>query len=142
MSRSAFLLWLAPIAGCMGNYYYLDLPDVDIPPPPDLDIRLRRFRSGEERWHGDPKEVADLAIRRYADVPWKADPFNPRYYEMLHKPEWGHYAVRGYRYPSGAEMRYRVKLRKHEEIWYPAQLSRHKVHAVPDDRAHTLDHGH
>jgi hypothetical protein len=140
MRASVVLLALLP--GCVNNYYYLDLPDVDIPPPADLDVRLRRYRSGEERWHGDAKEVADLAIRRYADVPWKADPFNPRYYELLHKPEWGHYVTRGYRYPSGNEMRYRVKIRKHEEIWYPVQLSRHKIHEVPEDRAHTLDHHH
>jgi len=39
-------------------------------------------------------------------------------------------------------MRYRVKLRKHEEIWYPIQLSRHKIHSVPNAEAHTLDHQH
>jgi hypothetical protein len=137
--RASLLLPLA-LAGCFDNTYYLDLPDVDIATPVDLDVRLRRFRSGEEKWHGNPKEVADLAIRYYSDVPWKADPFNPKYYELKHKPEWGHYVVRGYRYPSGAEMRYRVKLRKHEEIWYPTQLSRHKIHLMPDEHGH--DHAH
>jgi hypothetical protein len=132
---------LLALAGCVNNYYYLDLPDVDIPAPVDLDVRLRRCRSGEEPWHKDPKTVADLAIRHYADVPWKADPFNARYYEVLHKPEWGTYVTRGYRYPSGAEMRYRVKVRKHEEIWYPIQLSRHKVTELPDDDGH-MDHKH
>ena len=140
MKKFRAALPLLALAGCMDNYYYLDLPDVDIAPPVDLDVRLRRFRAGEEPWHADAKTVADLAIRHYADVPWKADPFNPRYYELMFKPEWGTYVTRGYRYPSGSEMRYRVKLRKHEEIWYPIQLSRHKIYSVPDAEAHTLDH--
>ncbi len=138
MKRSLLFLLLS---GC-ANYYYLDLPDVDIQPPVDLEVRLRRFRAGEERYHGDPKAVADAAIRQYTDVPWKADPFNPRYYQLLEKPEWGTYVTRGYRYPSGAEMRYRVKVRRHEEIWYPIQVSRHKITEMPDERAHTLDHNH
>lgn len=140
MRRSALFLLLA---GCVENTYILDLKDYDYPPPPDLETRLRRFRSGEEPWHGDPKQVADLAIRFCPDpnvtVPWRADPFNPRYYEVLQKPEWGTYVVRGYTYPDG-EMRYRVKIRKHEEIWYPTQVSRHKIVRLPEDRAH--DHHH
>ncbi len=138
MKRSLLLLLLS---GC-ANYYYLDLPDVNLEKPVDLDVRLRRYRAGEEKYHGDPKAVADVAIRQHTDVPWKADPFNPRYYELLEKPEWGPYVTRGYRYPSGAEMRYRVKLRRYEEIWYPIQVSRHKITEMPDERAHTLDHNH
>lgn len=139
-SARAVLLLLLP--GCTGSYYYLDLPDVNIDAPVDLDIRLRRCRAGEERFHADAKAVADLAIRRYCDVPWKADPFNPRYYEVKESPEWGTFVVRSYRYPSGAEMRYRVKVSRHEEVWYPTQVSRHKITEIPGDRAHTLDHGH
>jgi hypothetical protein len=133
---------LLALAGCAPELYYTRSVDTDVPSPVDLDVRLRRCRSGEEPWHADPKTVADLAIRHYADVPWKADPFNPRYYEVLHKPEWGTYVTRGYRYPSGGEMRYRVKLRKHEEIWYPIQVSHYKVVERPEDKAHTLDHNH
>ena len=137
MRRSAWLGVLL-IPAC-AQYYYLDLPDVDIPSPVDLEIRLRRFRSGEEPYHGDPKAVADAAIRRHVDVPWKADPFNPKYYEALSKPEWGDYVTRGYRYPSGAEMRYRVKIRRYQEIWYPVQVSRHKIHLDPIEDAHKID---
>ena len=137
------LLWAcaaaaAAVLGC-AEHYYLDLPDVDIPPPVDLDVRLKRFRSGEERWHGDPKAVADAAIREHLDVPWKADPYNPRYYELRESADWGAHVVRGYRYPSGAEMRYRVKVRRHADIWYPLQVSRYKVVELPDDRG---GHGH
>ena len=139
--RRRLSLGLLALAGC-ANYYYLDLPDVDIEKPVDLDVRLRRFRAGEETHHGSPKAVADAAIRRYVDVPWKADPFNPGYYEVKEKPEWGTYVVRGYRYPSGGEMRYRVKVRRHEEIWYAIQVSRHKVHEIPEDGAHIMDHAH
>ena len=135
--KHSFLFLL--LSGC-AEYYYLDLPDVNIDTPVDLDVRLRRYRAGEEKHHGDPKAVADVAIRTYADVPWKADPFNPRYYEVKEKAEWGTYVTRGYKYPSGAEMRYRVKLRRYEEIWYPAQVSRFKMTEMPDERAHTLDH--
>lgn len=142
MKRSLALLLLA---GCFDNTYATPSRDTDLGTPADLDRRLLRFRSGEERWHGDPKQVADLAIRYCPDkdvrVPWLADPFNPKYYEVLHKPEWGTYVTRGYRYPDG-EMRYRVKLRKHEEIWYAVQVSRYKIVERPDDRAHTLDHHH
>ena len=130
---------LGPLLGC-AEHYYLDLPDVNVPPPVDLDIRLERFRRGEERWHGDPKAVADAAIREHLDVPWKADPYNPRYYEMKETADWGPHVTRGYRYPSGAEMRYRVKVRRHGEIWYPIQVSRYKVVELPDDRGHGHSH--
>lgn len=134
-----FSLALFALAGCADNLYYAPGKDTDLPMPVDLDVRLRRFRSGEEPWHGDAKTVADLAIRTYDNVPWKADPFNPSYYEVMHKPEWGTYVTRGYRYPSGGEMRYRVKLRKHEEIWYPIQVSHYKIVERPEEKAHTLD---
>lgn len=142
MKRLRAALPLLLLSGCADNLYYTRSVDTDVQTPVDLDVRLRRFRSGEELWHADPKTVADIAIRTYKDVPWKADPFNPRYYEVLFKPEWGTYVTRGYRYPSGGEMRYRVKLRKHEEIWYPVQVSHYKVVERPEDKAHTLDHHH
>lgn len=132
--------WPILVLGC-AEHYYLDLPDVNLGEPVDLDVRIRRFRSGEERWHGDPKAVADAAIREHLDVPWKADPFNARYYDLKESAEWGTHVVRGYRYPNGGEMRYRVKVRRHEDIWYPVQVSRYKVVELPDDR-HGHSHNH
>ena len=129
MRNSAWLgllLW----AGCTQTYY-LDLEDIDLEPPGDLERRLELFRSGQEPWHGDPRAVADAAIRRHVDVPWKADRFRPGAYEVRESPEWGTYVVRGYVYPSGHEMRYRVKVRPFGEIWYPVQISRYKIHDLP-----------
>lgn len=140
----ASVLVLLLLGGCINlrEDYYLDLPDVNLPDPPaDLDVSLKRFRAGEERHHGDPKQVADIAIRTWVNVPWKADPFNARYYELRENEKWGTHVVRGYRYPSGGEMRYRVKIRRHQEIWYPIQVSRFKVVAKPDDRG-GHDHQH
>jgi hypothetical protein len=99
------------------------------------------YRSGEEKWHGDPRAVADAAIRRHLDVPWKAEPFRPNLYEVKVKPEWGTYVVRRYTYPSGATMSYRVKMRPCKEIWIPVQISRYKtIHDVPDDDMRSHDH--
>lgn len=120
-------LW---VAGCTQTYY-LDFPDLDLDPPEDLPERLRAFREGREPWHGDPRAVADAALRRHLDVPWKADPFRPSDYEVREHPRWGPCVVRGYFYPSGHEMRYRVKVRRYEEIWYPVQISRYKIHVLP-----------
>jgi hypothetical protein len=117
--------------------YYLDLPDTNLPDPPaDLSVQLRRFRSGEEKWRGDPRAVADQAIRTWVDVPWKADPFNALYYEVRDNEKWGPHVTRGYRYPSGSEMRYRVKVRRHEDIWYAVQVSRYKAVVRPDEHGH------
>jgi hypothetical protein len=141
--RASGAIALLLLVNCvpLHDYYHLDLPDVNLPnPPADLDVSLKRYRSGEEKRHGDPKAVADTAIRTWLDVPWKADPFNPRYYEVKENEKWGTHVVRGYKYPSGGEMRYRVKVRRHEEIWYPIQVSRYKVVQRPGEDGH--DHAH
>lgn len=133
--RNSVLLLLA-LAGCT-QYYYLDPPDIEVQPPGDLETRLSSFRSGAEPWHGDPKAVADSAIRRYVDVPWKADPFRPGEYEVLHREDWGTYVVRRYRKPSGSVTSYRVKLRSYkEQVWYPIQVSRFVEIALPDEDSH------
>jgi len=72
-------------AGCE-QYYTLDLPDVNIDQPDDLDLRLAAFKSGAEAWHGDPRAVADLAIRRHLDVPWAPEPFRPSQYQVKESP--------------------------------------------------------
>jgi hypothetical protein len=66
-------------------------------------------------------------------VPWKAEVYKPSVYKVLQSPEWGTYVVRGYVYPSGHLMRYRVKVRPYKEIWYPIQISRYKMHELSDD---------
>jgi hypothetical protein len=137
VARNSAALLLAALAASCAEVYYLDLPDINLDPPADLAERLARYRSGEERWHGDPRAVADVTLRQHLDVPWKAEPFRPSVYEFKESPEWGPYVVRGYTYPSGHVMRYRVKLRRYEEIWYPVQVSRYKIQEVPDeDPAH------
>ena len=126
------------VPACTTQDYYLDyrdadgrLKDINLPVPEDLDRRLARFRSGEEKWHSDPLAVADLAIREHLDVPWKADRFRPDLYELKDSPERGTHVVRGYVYPSGHEMRYRVTVRPYQEIWYPVQVSRYKRVTLP-----------
>jgi hypothetical protein len=139
VAKPAFLCGLALLAaaGC-AEYYFLDLPDIDLEVPEDLELRQRRFVSGEESWHGDPKIVADVALRRWLDLPWKADPYRPAAYGLKESPEWGTYVTRGYQYPSGHVMRYRVKVRKYRDVWYPVQISRYKIQELdPLD-----DHGH
>ena len=121
------LLWAA---GC-SQTYYLDMPDVDLEPPADLESRLQAFRAGREPEHGDPRAVADAAIRRHLDVPWKADRFRPGDYEVREDAKSGVHVVRGYVYPSGHEARYRVKVRPYGEIWYPVQVSHYKIHELP-----------
>ena len=130
------------LAGC-AEVYTLDLPDVNLEVPADLPQRLEAYRSGAEKWHGDPKAVADNAIRYspHVDVPWKADPYKPSLYTVNESPEWGTYVVRGYIYPSGHLMRYRVKVRPYKEIWYPIQISRYKMYELSDDdKWHPHDH--
>ena len=124
-------------AGCT-EYYTLDLPDVNIPQPDDLPQRLAAYRSGAEQWHGSVKAVADLAIRRHLDVPWSPEPYRPSQYEVKESPEWGTFVVRGYVYPSGHLMRYRVKVRAYQEIWYAVQISHYKMHTIEEDSAHPL----
>ncbi len=136
-AAAALLPLLLLLAGCAEENYYLDLPDINLPEPDDLDARVEAFRSGCETWHGDPKRVADQALRRHlgiGEAPWLPDPFRPEDYEVKQSPKWGSYVVRGYVYPSGYEVRYRVKIRPHGEIWCATQVSRYKIYAKPDER--------
>ena len=137
---SCFLL----LASACAEIYTLDLPDIDLETPDDLPKRLEAFRTGAERWHGDPKAVADTVLRtsREIDVPWKADLYKPSQYTVLESPEWGTYVVRGYVYPSGHLMRYRVKIRAYKEIWYPVQISRYKIHWLDDEHGGHGGHRH
>jgi hypothetical protein len=133
---AAALVALVLVPAC-AHVYYLDLPDIDLPQPVDLRERLARCRSGEERWHSDPRAVADIALRESLNLPWKGDRFRPDAYELKWTAEWGDHVVRGYRYPSGNIMRYRVKIRKYQdEIWYAVQVSRYKMVEVPEEGAH------
>ncbi|HVR82766.1 MAG TPA: hypothetical protein VMU54_00555 [Planctomycetota bacterium] len=126
------------LASSCTDYYTLDLPDINLDQPDDLPQRLAAFRSGGEKWLGDPRSVADVAIRRYLDVPWSPEPFRPSLYQVLESPEWGTYVVRGYVYPSGNLTRYRVKVRPYQEIWYPIQISRYKRYTIDEDAVHPL----
>jgi len=126
-------------SGC-AEIYTLDLPDINLELPDDLPQRLASYRSGAEKWHGDPRQVSDVAIRRYCDVPWKAELYKPSVYKVNESKEWGTYVVRGYVYPSGHLMRYRVKVRPYQEIWYPIQISRYKMHELSDDDQWHADH--
>lgn len=141
MSRRLFLLpalaWLVS-TGC-NDIYTLDLPDINLELPEDLPERRAAFKAGTEPWHGDPRMIADLAIRDKCDVPWKAEPFKAARYTVLKSDDWGDYVVRGYVYPSGHLMRYRVKIRPYYEIWYPIQISRYKRHELSDDDAYHPD---
>lgn len=124
----------AALVPACAKVYTLDLPDVNLSTPSDLPERLARCRSGEERWHADPKAVADKALRDALDLPWKADPFRPDRYEVKWSEAWGDYVTRGYRYPSGNVARYRVKLRRYrDEIWFPVQVSHYKTYEVPEE---------
>jgi hypothetical protein len=131
---------LALLLGGCAETYIQDFPDKNLELPDDLPQRLKSFRSGLEKWHGDPKAVADEAIRRYLDVPWKAEPFKPSVYSVNETADWGKFVVRGYIYPSGHLMRYRVKIRAFEEIWYAVQVSHYlMVELSDDDRYHPHD---
>ena len=139
--RFAAGLLLLASSSC-AEVYVLDLPDINLDTPTDLRQRLDAYRSGAERYHGDPKALVDVTLRTTAglDVPWKAEVFKPSQYKVLESPEWGTYVVRGYVYPSGHLMRYRVKIRRFEEIWYPIQISRYKMHELSDDDRYHPDH--
>jgi hypothetical protein len=128
-------------AAC-GEYYTLDLPDENFEVPDDLPQRLTDYRSGREKWHGDPRAVADIALRnsRQCNVPWAPEPYRPSQYQVKESPEWGTFVVRGYVYPSGHLMRYRVKVRPYKEIWYVVQISHYKMHTIDEDAAHPLEH--
>jgi hypothetical protein len=129
--RLAFGLLL--VAGCTETYI-LDLGDIDLETPEDLPQRLMSYRAGEEKWHGDPKAVADLCLRhRVKNLPWIAEPYKPSVYKVQESADWGTFVTRGYIYPSGYLMRYRVKIRAYREIWYPIQVSHYKIHDLSDD---------
>ena len=85
--------------------------------------------------------MADLALRNSikCNVPWAPEPYRPSQYEIKETPEWGTFVVRGYIYPSGNLMRYRVKIRAYKEIWYPVQISHYKMYAIDEDEMHPLD---
>lgn len=126
----ALLLFLG---GCTETFT-VPFKDIPIEPPFDLEQQLGRYRSGEEKWRGDPKAVADLALRTKLDIhaaPWMASPFHPPAYEVKYRPEWGTYVVRGYVYPSGGVARYRVKVRQYHEVWYAIEVSHYKEHQLP-----------
>lgn len=133
---------LAFLGGCsIGNPYYLDLPDIHLDAPEDLEGRLAAYRSGSEPWHGDPLLVADRTLRQELEhLPWKHQPFDPVFYEKEQSPEWGDYVTRGYTYPSGSIARYRVKLRAYREIWYPVQVSRYRIFEDPGEDEKLLEH--
>jgi hypothetical protein len=117
--------------------YALDPKDIRLEAPADLEARRAACTSGEEAWHADPKRVADLALRRHLDLhaaPWIVERYKASDYEVKERPDWGTYVVRGYTYPSGHVMRYRVKIRPYKDIWYPVEVSRYKIHDLPDDR--------
>ena len=126
-------------AGC-AETYTLDMPDENFDQPDDLPRRLQAFRAGAEPWHGDPKRVADLALRNSLrlNVPWSPEPYRPSQYEVKESPEWGTFVVRGYIYPSGNLARYRVKIRAYKEIWYAIQISHYKMYDVDEDEVHPL----
>ncbi len=130
---------LLAAVGCT-EYYTLDLPDINLEQPDDLPKRLAKYRSGDEKWHGDPKLVADIAIRNGIKpmVPWIAEPFRASQYLVQESPEWGTFVTRGYVYPSGHLMRYRVKIRPYKEIWYVIQISHYKRLTIDEDSAHPL----
>jgi len=136
LTMASFLL----TAGCT-EYYTLDLGDENLGVPDNLAQRLAAFRSGAERWHGDPKAVADLALRNSPNytVPWIAEPFRASQYDFKESAEWGTYVVRGYLNANGNLTRYRVKVRPYREIWYPIQISHYKMYPIDDDEMHPLD---
>jgi hypothetical protein len=144
MRRGAYLLSAVCclLTAACGEYYTLEGKDENFEVPDDLPQRLQRFRSGSEKWHGDPKAVADLALRNslQLNVPWAPEPYRPSQYQVKESPEWGTFVVRGYVYPSGHLMRYRVKVRAYQEIWYVVQISHYKMHTIDEDDLHPLDH--
>jgi hypothetical protein len=143
LRRFAACCLLLAASSC-AEVYVLDLPDINLETPPDLRQRQQAFRSGAERYHGDPKALADVTLRSTPglDVPWKAELYKPSQYTVMENAEWGTYVVRGYVYPSGHLMRYRVKIRRYEDIWYPIQISRYKMHELSDDDKYHPAHHH
>jgi hypothetical protein len=119
------------LSACSGRSYFVDFPHQDLPLPGTLELerRVAAFRSGEERWHGDPKRVAHMALLNHVDVPWRGDAFRDSKYgyhgNNPDHPEWGSYVVRGWTDRAGRTHRCRVKVRSYEGVWYPVQVSRY-----------------
>ncbi|MBI2899947.1 MAG: hypothetical protein HYY17_07165 [Planctomycetes bacterium] len=138
MRYGVFLLLLA---SCGADQRPIDLPDIDLRPPSaqDLETRVRAFREGREKHHGDPRQVAHVALLDYVDVPWRGGPFRREDYEFFERsrehPDWGAYVVRGFVERTGSRRtrRYRVKVRPYEEIWYPIQVSRYIIVDLPEE---------
>jgi len=132
-SRLVLGFGLLALLGCTQEYV-TNFKDISMEPPFDIELQLKRFRSGEEKWRGDPKAVADMALREKVPLrsaPWEASPFHAPAYEVKFKPEWGTFVTRGYPWPNGGMMRYRVKLRNYFEIWYPVEISHQLVRTMP-----------
>ena len=138
MHRWACLVFLA---ACSPDERTVDFADINIASPStaDLESRLQAFREGREKHHGDPKQVAHVALGDYVDVPWRTDPYRAEDYEFNRKnadhPQWGSYVVRGFVERTGSRRtrRYRVKIRPYEEIWYPVQVSRFMLMEMDED---------
>ena len=112
-------------AACATESRYFDYPDVNLAEPSQarLDEWLKAFREGREAWRGDPRAVADEAMKRALKPPWKhSEDLSP--YEVHHKPEWGTYVVRYWKDSDGRMFHYRARLRPYQDIWYPVQVSR------------------
>lgn len=133
----AFLI----LASCSPDQRTVDFNDVEIPAPSatELESRLKAYRDGVERFHGDPRQVAHVALTNYVDVPWRGEPYRAEDYEFFDRnpknPAWGSYVVRGFVERTGSQRhrRYRVKIRRYEEIWYPIQVSRFMLIDMPHD---------
>ncbi len=129
------------LASCGSSPTPIDIDDVDLPAPGpmELESRLKAYRSGTERLHADPKQVAHVALLHHLDLPWRGDPYRPDDYEFHERspehPEWGSYVVRGWVERTGSPRvrRYRVKVRPYEGIWYPIQVSHYILVDVPED---------
>ncbi len=131
MKSSLFTGFLLLLAACSGKSYYVDFPDQNLPLPGTLELKRRvaALRGGEERWHGDPAQVAHMALLNHVEVPWRGSPFRAGHYEFFRDnadhPEWGSYVIRGWTDRAGRTHRCRVKVRQYENVWYPVQVSRY-----------------
>jgi len=129
------------LAACSPEPRTVDFDDVNLPAPSatELEARLRASQNGSERFHVDPKQVAHVALGNHVDVPWRGEPFRAEDYRFFERdskhPDWGSYVVRGFVERTGArrQRRYRVKVRRYEEIWYPVQVSRYMIIDLEED---------
>jgi hypothetical protein len=132
--------WLILLVGCGSEPRSVDFPDVDLrlPGSMELESRLKAYRDGAERHHGDPCLVAHLALQDHIDnIPWRGRPYSPGDYELVERnpahPDWGSYVVRGWSERGAPRVRrYRVKVRRYEEIWYAIQVSHYMLIDLPE----------